>query len=95
MSQFGTETFQKLVGDHFRRDELDAALLEMLERLSDIRSILSPTSSSECETVVQQHTHPVDDGKILVMTGTILPNNRSIAVLTAQVYSENNAVSEG
>jgi hypothetical protein len=95
MSQFGTETFRKLVGDYFRRDELHAALLEMLEHLSDTGSIVSPTSS-ECEPVVQQqHTHPVDDGQILVMTGTILPNNRSIAVLTAQVYSENNAVSEG
>lgn len=84
MNQFSTDGFQRLVQEYLRPDEVHTVLVEMLDHLSDYGSATSETSCDN-QRLVQQHKHPSRPEETLYLTGTILPNNRSVAVLTAEV----------
>ncbi|KAG7368074.1 hypothetical protein IV203_030817 [Nitzschia inconspicua] len=87
MSQFSTESFQRLVGEYLRHDKMQTVLLEMLEQMSDFDSRPISAWSFEYQGVAQQHSHPSDSTRFLFLRGMVLPNNPSIAVLTAEVIS--------
>ena len=89
MSQFSTQTFQRLVREYLRRDEMDVLVQEMMERLSDEPFSVHAAGSLDVGQAVQRFSHPCDSSQILLVVGTILPHDQSIAVLSAQVASLN------
>jgi hypothetical protein len=70
-----------------RWDQAHVLVQEMVERLSDVPLIATAAACFEVEPVVERFVHRSDSTQVLVVTGTTLPHNQSIVVLTAKVTS--------
>jgi hypothetical protein len=68
-----------------REDEAHFVVQKLADRLSTVPLNSSGKTSPELEQVVEQFALPDDCIQVLMVSGTILPYNRSIVVLTAEV----------
>jgi hypothetical protein len=87
MCQFSTQSYLRLTEEYLKRDQTHFLVQEMVDRLSDVPLTANAESNVEFERVVERCVHPRDTTEVLVLTGTVLPNNSSIVVLSAEVTS--------